>query len=430
MPNSPEIYPLLLELWTDLQNVRTLWQVAIVIASLLAAWLAGKLIRPRLITPDGGRALGREALSQLQFPLTALVLVLIGRLILRQWQPVHMLNVAVPLLFSFAIVRVAVLMLRQAFAPSGWIDAMGRLIGWVVWIGFALHVTGLASDLLQFLDDLDFSIGKKRISLLLILQGALSVLVTLLLAMWLGRFIEARLMGAHTLNINLRVMFSKLAQALLIFATILIALPAVGIDVTVLSVFGGMLGVGIGFGLQKIASNYISGFIILMDRSVGIGDLITVDNHTGQLIKMTARYVVVRSLGGLEAIIPNETIITSTVLNHSYTDRRVRVAVPLQVSYRSDLDVAMRIMVNAAKNQKRVLQDPAPGALILQFADSGIDLELGVWIDDPQEGTAGLRSDLYIEIWREFRKNGIEIPYPQREVRLLGVQPISAAKDS
>lgn len=429
MSNNSQLYPLLLELWTDLQNVRTLWQIAIVAASLLAAWLAGKLIQSQLIAADGRRAFGREALSQLQFPLTALTLVLIGRLILKQWQPVHMLNVMVPLLVSFAIVRVAVLMLRQAFAPSGWIDAMGRIIGWVVWTGFALHVTGLAPDLLKFLDDLDFTIGKQRISLLLILQGALSVLVTLLLAMWLGRFIETRLMGAKTLDINLRVMFSKLAQALLIFAAILIALPAVGIDVTVLSVFGGMLGVGIGFGLQKIASNYISGFIILMDRSVGIGDLLTVDNHTGQLTKMTARYVVVRSLGGLEAIIPNETIIASTVLNHSYTDRRVRVAIPLQVSYQSDLDIVMRIMVDAAKNHRRVLQDPAPGALILRFADSGIDLELGIWIDDPQEGTAGLRSELYIEIWREFKKHGIEIPYPRREVHLLGNQTAAAAKD-
>jgi small-conductance mechanosensitive channel len=420
MQNNPELFPLLLALWADLQNPRALWQLAIVAACLLAAWLAGKFIKPLLVAPDARRALGREALSKLQFPLTALALVLIGRLILKQWQPVHLLNVMVPLLFSFAIVHFMVLMLRQAFAPSGWTDTLGRLIGWVVWIGFALHITGLAPDLLKFLDELGFDVGSQHISLLLVLQGALSVLVTLLLAMWLGRLVEARLMGAQNLNINLRVMFSKLTQALLIFATILIALPAIGIDITVLSVFGGMLGVGIGFGLQKIASNYISGFIILMDRSVSIGDLITVDNHTGQLTKMTARYVVVRSLTGLEAIIPNESIITSTVLNHSYTDHRVRVAMPLQVSYQSDLDVAMRIMVDAAGNQKRVLKDPAPSALILRFADSGVDLELGIWIDDPIEGTLVLRSGIYAEIWHEFKKNGIEIPYPQREVRLLG----------
>jgi small-conductance mechanosensitive channel len=206
----------------------------------------------------------------------------------------------------------------------------------------------------------------------------------------------------------------------------MVVLPAVGIDLTLLSVFGGMLGVGIGFGLQKIASNYISGFIILMDRSVNIGDLVTIDQQTGQLTKMTARYVVVRSLTGQEALIPNETIIASTVINHSYTDPRVRLALPVQISYQSDLDAAMQIMVDAAKRQQRILQDPAPGAFILQFADSGINLELGVWIEDPQEGTLALRSDLYHEIWREFKKHQIEIPFPQREVRILDNAPPAA----
>ena len=256
--------------------------------------------------------------------------------------------------------------------------------------------------------------------MLVVVQAVFLVGLTLLIGLWLGRFIELRLMGATSLDINLRVMFSKLTQALLVLAALLIALPAVGVDLTVISVFGGMLGVGIGFGLQKIASNYVSGFIILMDRSVGIGDLITVDNFTGQLTKMTARYVVVRSLSGTEALIPNETIITSTVINHSYTDRRVRVPLPLQVGYQTDLDQARKVMVEAAQRQARVLRDPAPGVVIKRFADSGIDLELGVWIEDPQEGSGGLVSDIYFDIWRAFKQHGIEIPYPQREVRMLG----------
>jgi small-conductance mechanosensitive channel len=420
MPKSPELHALIFDFWADLYNLTILWQALVVLLSLLLAWLFGTLIQPRLARADGKRAVGLEMLSQLQFPLTALAAVLIGRAILQQWQSVHVLNVVAPLLTAFAIIRFAVLMLRQVFAPSGGRDALTRGIGWVVWIGFALHITGLAPDLLTFLDDLGFAVGKQRISLLLILQGALSVLVTLLVALWLGRFIEARLMGAQGFDINLRVMLSKLAQALLVLAAVLIALPAVGMDLTVLSVFGGMLGVGIGFGLQKIASNYVSGFIILMDRSVGIGDLITVDQHTGQITKMTARYIVVRTLGGTELLIPNETIITSVVVNHSYTDRRVRVPVPLQISYQSDLDTAIRIMVDAAKHQKRVLQDPAPNVLITEFADNGIKLELGVWIDDPQDGQSNLRSGIYYEIWREFKQHGIEIPYPQRDVRVSG----------
>lgn len=411
---------LLLDLWADLHNVKVLWQALVIFISLFVAWLVGRLIQPRLAIAHGKRAFGLEMLRQLQLPLTALALVLVGRAILQQWQSVHMLSVVVPLLTSFAILRFAVLMLRQVFAPSGWRDTLTRGIGWAVWIGFALHVTGLAPDLLTFLDDLGFAVGKQRISLLLVLQGTLSVLLTMLIALWLGRFIEGRLMGAESFDINLRVMFSKLAQALLVLAAILIALPAVGVDLTVLSVFGGMLGVGIGFGLQKIASNYVSGFIILLDRSVGIGNFITVDKFTGQLTRMTARYVVLRGLTGVEAIIPNETIITSTVINHSYTDRRVRVPLAVQVSYQSDLDAAIEIMEHVAQRHARVLREPAPKVLIKQFGENGVDLELGVWIEDPEEGTGNLSSDLYYEIWREFKQHGIEIPYPQRDVRLAG----------
>jgi small-conductance mechanosensitive channel len=423
MPTFPELPALALALWSDLRQGRVLAELAIISAGFLVAWVAAKRIAPAHAAPDASPAFGRQALHQLQFPLTALAVVLIGRLIVHQWQSVNLLNLMVPLLTALAIIRLAVLMLRQAFAPSGWVNALARLVGWLVWIGFALHVTGLAGDLLRFFDEIGVTVGKERITLLLVLQATLSVLLTLLIALWLGRFIEARTMAAAALDINLRVMLSKLAQTMLVLVAILVALPAVGIDLTVLSVFGGMLGVGIGFGLQKIASNYVSGFIILLDRSVSIGDVVTVGEHTGQLTKMTARYVVLRAPTGLEVIIPNETIITSNVINHSYTDRRVRVAVPVQVSYRSNLDTVRHVLEDIARQNPRVLRDPAPKVLVREFADNGISLELGVWIDDPQEGTANLRSDLNYALWAAFRHHGIEIPYPQREVRMLEAAP-------
>ena len=210
-----------------------------------------------------------------------------------------------------------------------------------------------------------------------------------------------------------------MTSALLAVLALLIALPAVGIDLTVLSVFGGALGVGLGFGLQKIASNYVSGFIILMDRSVSLGDVVAVDRHSGEIVKMAARYVVVRGLDGTETLIPNETLVTSPVVNFSYSDRRVRVAVQAQISYGSDLDAATRIMDEAAMRHPRVLHDPAPATVVTRLADSGIDLELGAWISDPQSGQGGLRSDLLRDILRDFRAGGIEIPYPQREVRVF-----------
>lgn len=410
------------EFIVNLQHTYLLWQLALLALCFAGAWQMLRLYQRRVIrltSVDGTLSLSMGSVQRLIFPLSALLLVLAGRAVLAHWQPVNLLNLVVPLLFSFALVRIAFYMLRHTFAPGGQLRTWERLIAWAVWAGVAIYISGLWPDVADFLDSLDVTIGKQRISLLLVLQGLLSVLITLLFALWLGRFLESRLMRTTSLDINLRVMFSKLVQALLVLAAIMIVLPAVGIDLTVLSVFGGMLGVGIGFGLQKIASNYISGFIILMDRSVGIGDLVTIDQHTGQLTKMTARYVVVRSLSGLEAIIPNETIIASTVVNHSYTDPKVRVKLPVQISYQSDLDVAMGIMVAAAKKQKRVMADPEPKALVLQFGESGIDLELGAWIEDPQEGWWGLRSDIYLEIWREFKKHHIEIPFPQREVRIL-----------
>ena len=418
MPGTPPLPNLLTNLWADLHDVAFLWQFAAAAASLLVAWLAGTVLRPRIASMESSPAVGRDMLAAIQLPLVAVLLIL-GIRAAMGGSGLTLLDLMVALLTAAIIIRLAVVMLRQVFSPSGWRDSLIRTIATMVWIGFALYVAGLLPELMKFLDGLGFSVGKQRISLFLILQALLSVLVTLLIALWLGRFIEARTMAAADLDINLRVMISKLAQALLVLAAILLALPAVGIDLTVLSVFGGALGVGLGFGLQKIASNYISGFIILLDRSVSLGDVVTIDGHTGQLTKMTARYVVVRSLTGVESIIPNDTLITSTVINQSYSDKRVSQTLAVQVSYDGDLELAMRIMVEVAVRQKRVLTDPAPLALVTRFGDHGVDLELGFWVDDPQAGTGVLRSDLHVDIWREFGKHKIEIPYPQRTVRVV-----------
>jgi small-conductance mechanosensitive channel len=423
MSATAEIHSLLLDLWADLHSLKILWQVGVLALCIAVGLFLGLRYHRRVLSKvplDGTQTLGIGSVQRLMFPLSTLVLVVIGKNVLRFWQKTPLLDVATTLLLAMALIRMAIYAMRHTFSPSAWLHASERWLSWLAWIGVAVYLTGLWPPLRETLDNISFTFGKQHISLLLVLQGTLSVVVTVVVSLWLGRLIETRLMRATSLQVNVRVMFSKLAQILLLLAALLIALPAVGIDLTVLSVFGGMLGVGIGFGLQKIAANYISGFIILMDRSVSIGDMVTIGTQTGKLTRMTARYVVVRSLDGLEAIIPNETIITSTVLNHSFTDRKVRIALPIQVAYATDLDATREIMVNIAKSNPRVLKDPEPGALIIRFADSGVDLELGVWVDDPEEGVAGLRSDLYAGIWRAFRQHNIEIPFPQREIRVLG----------
>ena len=423
MSASTEFHALLLDLWADLQSVNILWQAGALAACIATGWFLSRRYDRRVFghVPTGAtQALGIGSMQRLLFPLSALVLVLIAKSVLRHWQNTHLLNVAAALLLAMALIRIAIYVMRHTFAPSSWLRASERWISWLAWIGVAVYLTGLWPHLREMLLDIDFTIGKQRFSLLLVLQGTLSIIATLLIALWLGHLAEAWLMRATSLQINLRVMFSKLAQVLLLLVGVLIALPAVGVDITALSVFGGMLGVGIGFGLQKIAANYISGFIILMDRSVSLGDLVTIGEHTGTLTRMTARYVVVRSAGGLEAIIPNESIIASTVINHSFTDRKIKVTIPVQVAYATDLDVARGIMINVAKNNGSALSDPAPNVLITGFADSGINLELGVWVDHADKGAGVMRSELYDGVWRAFREKGIELPFPQREIRVIG----------
>ncbi len=413
--------PLLSALFKDLRDERVLWQIAVIAVSVLvAAWIS-HAVRPRLQGGNGSRLeFGLAGLRRLVFPLTALVFALTGRWVLGHFQPsVSLLSLAVPLLTAMAIIRFVVYLQRLVFAPGNLLDTFERTIVWLVWLGFALYVLGLTPDIIEFFDGIGFKVGEHRISLLLIGQAVVWVIAALLLALWIGRLLEDRLMSAHGIDMTLRVMLTKVTRAVLVILAVLIVLPLVGIDLTALSVFGGALGVGVGFGLQKIASNYISGFIILLDRSVTIGDLVTIEKHTGKLSKMTARYVVVRALDGTEAIIPNETLITSAVINQSYTDRKVAVTLCVQIAYDADLDLAMRLLTDIAKRQARVLADPAPVVHIRTFADNGIELELAVWVEDPEQGKTNLRSDIYYGIWQEFRARGIVIPYPQREVRVL-----------
>ena len=413
-----EIGRLLFELWDDLQQPDVLWQVVALSLCLGLGWLAARALR-RAPQGKGAWEIGQGGLNRTLFPLFALGLVLLARVVLRQWQHVNLLNVALPLLASFAIVRAVVFVLRHAFTPSGWLAAFERALVLVVWSVVALHIVGLLPDLIAALEGVSFAAGRQKLTLWMLLQGAATVLVTLLLALWIGGAIEARLMAAESLDASLRIVFTRLSKAALILLAVLIALPLVGIDLTALSVFGGALGVGIGFGLQKIASNYVSGFIILLDRSIRLGNVITVDKHSGEVTQITTRYTVLRGVTGVESIVPNEVLVGSVVQNETFTDTRIRLALSVQVGYRSDLDRVMQILADAARHNPRVLADPAPKAYLARFADSGIELELGFWISDPQAGSLNIKSDINLEIWREFKRAGIEIPYPQQEVRLL-----------
>jgi small-conductance mechanosensitive channel len=326
-----------------------------------------------------------------------------------------------------ALVRFVVYVLRRVFSRAAFIGTFERTIALSIWMIVALHLVGVLDDVVQWLDSHELPIGRAPVSLWTLVTGTVSVLVTLLIALWLGSVLESRLLRTGTVDMNVRVVVARLMRALLIVVGVLLALPLAGIDLTVLSVFGGALGVGLGLGLQRIASNYVSGFIILLDRSLRIGDLITVDKYYGIVTQINTRYTVVRALDGTEAIVPNEMLVSSPVTNHSYTDRRVRVAVKVAVGYETDTQRALALMEEAAASNNRVLADPAPAALLLGFGADGLELEVGFWIADPEQGRLNVQSMVAQTILTRFRADRISIPFPQREVRVTGWGPGTGA---
>ncbi len=409
-----------MQLAGDISTPAGYWQLIIILASLGVAWVLNGLLHAQIVQHAGESwkaAVG--GIKRVLFPLVALSLMYFSELILLPSEHAGMLSLAITLLMSMAMIRLIVYALRYVFMPSAWLKTAENGIVAIIWFLVALHLMGLLPQVKQALESAGLDMGRHRISLLLILQALVTVVFTVIAALTLSRFIENKLMRAAQINMNLRVVMTKLVRILLTLVGVLAALSAVGFDITLLSVFGGALGVGLGFGLQKIASNYVSGFIILLDESIHLEDVVTVSGHYGVVKQIRSRYLVLRKLDGTEVVIPNETLISEAVINHSFTDRNALVHLPMQISYQSNLDQVMTLMRDVAIRHPRVLQDPAPDVQVTGFGENGIDLRLAFWIPDPEEGSASLKSALYIEIWRVFQQYGISVPYPQRDVRIV-----------
>lgn len=413
---------LLLALFSRSHMTELITQLGILAVAAGLGWLLVRALRPRVTQLEGVWAAGAGGLQKIGLPLGILFFVWLFRELLRLWQDeLHLLNLAVPLLSALVIVRLVVHVLRYAIKSGDKLKSWERGIAWIVWGGMALHITGVLPRVRAALDAVAFESGGHRFSLLLLLEASTVIVLAVIGALWLAQVLESRLMRVPGMDLSLRMALSKAAKTFLLILAVLVALPAVGIDLTVLSVFGGALGVGLGFGLQKIASNYVSGFIILLDRSIRIKDMITVDNRYGQVAQMNTRYTLLRAQDGTEAVIPNEMLITQTVVNHSLTRPDVRVELPIQVAYSTDLEMARDLMTQVAKAHPRVItsDNEEPRVLLREFADNGIALDLVIWIKDAEDGQLNLRSDLNWGIWRAFREHGIEIPYPQRVVHLV-----------
>ena len=367
----------------------------------------------------GALKIGAGSVQRILLPLFALVCIWLAKVVLARWQSVPILSVAVLLVASFALIRLAVYLLRHLFTASPLLKTWERAIAFSIWGVAALYLTGLLPEINAALDDVSFSIGKQKITLLLVVHSVLSVLLTLGITLTVSIAIENRVMKAKSLDTSMRTFAGKLVRAVAFVIAILIALPLLGIDITALSVFGGALGVGLGLGLQKIASNYVSGFVILLDRSIRPGDLVTISERHGVVSDIRARYTVVRGLDGTEAIIPNDSIISNLVLNHSYTDSVVSIKTLVNISYQSDTERAMSLLLKAGIAQPRVQASPEPSVWIKSLGDNGIELELTTWIRDAEEGQGSLRSAIFCAVLHAFRHEGIEIPYPQRDIRIV-----------
>lgn len=333
----------------------------------------------------------------------------------------HVLWVLSALLLWMAVIRCFSATLRQAM-PVGRLErTTEHFVAFFLWLGFASWAIGFDEVVMDWLQSVTFHIGRSRLDLLTILNAILWVSLIVVGALWVSRLIESKVMSLKHVDVSLRIVVSKIARTGLLVVAVLIALPVVGIDLTVLSVFGGALGVGLGFGLQKIASNYVSGFIILLDRSIRLGDRLMVDNRVGYVTKITSRYVVLKGLDGSEALIPNDFMVSNTVINQSYSDKSIWTSVPIQIAYSSDLEFALKLLREAGEHP-RILTSPGPYPYVVAFAASGINLELGFWVADPENGLMSLKSDVNLAIWRLFKQNNIDIPFPQQDIRIVDVR--------
>lgn len=401
-------------------------QLFVLILSIAFAWILDKLYASWFLKHAGTSGAMRQfktkrTIRRVVFPVTVSILVFLGQIILESLElPIHVLRVVMPLFLALAVVRMLIYFLRATLHQSTWISRGESVISSLVWASFVFYSLGWSAPILAALDGVIlYSSDNMNLSLLGIFKLLLMIVFLLLASLWLSNQAERRLQKVSIIDVSMRVAIGKILKFVLITVALLTALSSVGIDFTALTVFGGALGVGLGFGLQRVASNFVSGFILLFDSSIKPGDVITIGNNFGWVVALNARYVVVKNREGVETLIPNENLVTSEVINWSYSDSKVRLKIPVQISYRDDPELAMEIMINAATVQNRVLKEPAPVCRLIKFGDYGINLELRIWIKDPQSGIANVRSAVNLAIWKGFKEAKVTIPYPRTEIFVL-----------
>jgi small-conductance mechanosensitive channel len=413
------------QLVSDLVRPAAVAELAILGGCLVAAWIIVRLIRGRE-RPVASVWFGNRIVDGLLFPLLALALAYAARIALAGLIKPAVFKVAIPILISLVLIRLSARVLARTFPGVGWVRVVERSVSWIAWISVVLWVSGVLPVILDAMDDVRWQMGSHEMTLRTFLAGCITAAVVLVLCLWISAVVERKLLSTGTgHSLSLRKMGANIVRAVLLFVGLLIALSAVGIDLTALSVLGGAIGVGVGIGLQRIAANYISGFVLLAERSLRIGDMVKLDTFEGRITDIRTRYTVIRSLGGREAIVPNETLVTTRVENLSFADPRVLVQSSVQVAYGSDVRRLQPLLETAILVVPRVIDDPRPSVQLSAFSADGMDLTINFWIRDAENGQGNVKSEVNLAVLDVLNREGIEIPFPQRVVRAI----VATAKD-
>lgn len=407
-------------------NAPATWaQIGIFVAGFLVARLIARWLLPRLQSmtqPGVIEGMGRTAMRTGTLALVPLLLwlwLLAAIAVLRgQGWEAGLLQPAMTLAGALALIRMGVFVLRHSFSPGGPLKAWEGALTVTIWTLVALHILGWLPRIEQLLDDYALNFGAVRISLLNVVNFVMSIALLLLLALWLSNLIRGRVERSRTLEDGMKIALAKLVKFALLTFAVIAAMMAAGIDITAFAVFGGALGVGIGLGLQRVVSNFVSGFILAFEGSIRPGDVISFQDTYGTVVSLHTRHVVIRTRDGLDILVPNENLTASDITNWSYAgDRKIRLRLPVQTSYNDDPEQVMQRLDRLARGHARVLQDPSPRTFLLGFGDNGVNFELRVWIDDP-DSRGEIRNELYLEIWKDFHAAGFSFPFPQRDVHI------------
>ena len=393
-------------------------QLLIIAAVVFLAFLAEYYLRKKFKNSEDND-FNLKDIFKIVRPIVMLLILIVAMYFFREggykWGLLYFANtVLVILLFA----RLAIILTRYIFKSGPWLRPVENILAGIVVIGYLSYQLGVVSNFQMYLHSIEFYFAEQDFTMLLVIESIFGIFIAIIVAMTVARFVENQVMKIknQSLRINQKIILIKIFKIFLYLTAIIIVLTGLGIDLSFLTVFGGAFGLGLAFGFQKIASNYVSGFLLLSDESIRVGDMLQIGSDHGIVVAIKSRYTALRRLDGVEILIPNEKLLTDEITNLTFSNTTVKLPLDLQISYESSIDKAIEIILIVCAKESRVIEEPKPNVYVKEFADSGINLHVSCYVTDPDKGFMGLKSDMYRAIFKEFLNNEIEIPYPHRTV--------------